>query len=219
MAQRFSGRVRQKAEWYPTPAWVTRALFPVLGSARRTVWEPACGEGHMSRVLADRFSVVASDIRGDMGRFGSVDFLAKGLVPPTDFQDIVTNPPYGLGGRDAVKFIERALEMTQPQRGRVAMLLKADFDSGSTRTHLFRDCPAFAARVVLLDRIIWFDKGDGQTPSENHIWAVWDWRHCGPARVIYAKRRTEIEREAGIHEQRAGTDRAKVGSDERTVIA
>jgi hypothetical protein len=49
--------------------WATRALFrhvlPALGvEAVDTVWEPACGEGHMAEIIAE-FStgqVVASDI-------------------------------------------------------------------------------------------------------------------------------------------------------------
>jgi hypothetical protein len=35
----------------------------------------------------------------------------------------------------------------------VTMLLRIDFDSGKTRTNLFRDCQAFDRKIVLLDRI------------------------------------------------------------------
>jgi predicted RNA methylase len=62
---------------------------------------------------------------------------------------IVTNPPYGLQGKLAERFIERALDLTRPQRA-VAMLLKVDFDSGLTRRRFFTDCPAWMIKLVLL---------------------------------------------------------------------
>jgi hypothetical protein len=55
-------------DFSPTPPWVTRALIecvmPVLGVREfHTVWEPACGEGHMAEVLREFFAeVTATDI-------------------------------------------------------------------------------------------------------------------------------------------------------------
>jgi hypothetical protein len=37
----------------------------------------------------------------------------------------------------------------------VAMLPRIDFDSGNARTDLFRDCPMFSEKVVLLDHHMW----------------------------------------------------------------
>jgi hypothetical protein len=56
--------------------------------------------------------------------------------------------PYGIQGKDAIRFIERALELVRPHRGTVAMLLKADFDSGITRRRLFADCSAWGTWIV-----------------------------------------------------------------------
>ncbi len=53
---------------FPTPPWATRALMEyVLGgksaTGHLTCLEPACGAGHMSKVLGDYFSEVTnSDI-------------------------------------------------------------------------------------------------------------------------------------------------------------
>jgi hypothetical protein len=63
------------------------------------------------------------------------------------------------------------------------MLLPIDFDSGKTRRHVFQH-PAFALKLVLLDRIKWFD---GQSGSTNHCWCVWDWKHKGPPVIKYAR--------------------------------
>jgi hypothetical protein len=56
-------------DFFPTPPWATRALFrhvlPELGiGAIGSVWEPACGEGHMAAVIGElaRSPVVASRI-------------------------------------------------------------------------------------------------------------------------------------------------------------
>jgi hypothetical protein len=63
----------------------------------------------------------------------------------------------------AVKFIEHALALNVP---RIAMLLRADFDSAVSRRHLFRNNPNFAGKVVLLNRIRWFE--GPSSPSDNH---------------------------------------------------
>jgi hypothetical protein len=78
---------------------------------------------------------------------------------------VVTNPPYEL----AQQFIEHALRITEPHRGLVAMLLRCDFDSARTRQHLFAQCPAFAKKLVLTKRIVWFAPAKA-SPSFNHAW-------------------------------------------------
>lgn len=221
MAQRFSGRERQDAEWYPTPGWCTRALIPHLGVGRFCIWEPAAGTGEMAAVLSEAgHEVWASDIRWpDEGQFdqgnerlvrpvfktmpngvelhGGRDFLDLDVRPFFDDSNdgpcvVVTNPPYGIQGRLAEKFIRRALEVVKPKMGTVAMLLKIDFDSGKTRRDVFGDCPAWSKKIVLTRRIMWFEPtpdpvtGRVTTSSENHMWAIWSWRHTGPATIAYA---------------------------------
>jgi hypothetical protein len=57
------------------------------------------------------------------------------------------NPPY----ISATLFIEHALRLMSGG-GKVAMLLRTDFDHAKTRRHLFSDCPAFACPRT--DRLI-----------------------------------------------------------------
>ena len=59
---------------------------------------------------------------------------------PRGWMFIITNPPYGSGGREAVRFIKHALTLVP----RTLMLLRADFDSAVSRVHIFRDEPRFA---------------------------------------------------------------------------
>jgi hypothetical protein len=73
-------------------------------------------------------------------------------------------------GELACAFVRHALASSV---GLVAMLLKVDFDSAKTRIGLFRDNPRFAGKVVLLNRIVWFEPEGAAGPSENHAWFVW----------------------------------------------
>jgi len=90
-------------DFYPTPPWATHALIKhekFLGS----IWEPACGNGAMAKVLEETgCPIISSDLydRG-YGKSG-VDFLQA--VDKVD--NVVTNPPYC-----AEPFVQMALRIT-----------------------------------------------------------------------------------------------------------
>ncbi len=179
MSQRESGYERKERDLYETPEWVTLALVPHLPKLG-CVWEPASGTGKMVRPLEDSgFLVVHSDIAD------GTDFLqqTKAMGRP---DGIITNPPYAL----AQEFIERALEfMAGPQQGLVAMLLRTDYDHAKTRQHLFSGCKAFAKKLVLTKRIVWFESAEkSAAPSFNHAWYIWDHKHAGPPTLAYGPR-------------------------------
>ena len=85
----------------------------------------------------------------------------------------------------AVSFAEKALARCT---GNVALLLTMKFDSGLTRRHLFAHNPRFLAKIVLLDRIQWFE-GE-HTGTEDHAWFVWGPQplFAQPPRIFYAER-------------------------------
>jgi len=176
MSQRDSGYARKERDLYETPEWATQALVPHINNRltpTEIVFEPACGSGKMVRALeAAGFRVTAADI--DQG----YDFLSfNGTAPDA----IVTNPPYEL----ATEFIDHALRITEERKGIVAMLLRTDFDHAKTRGRLFGDHPAFHRKIVLTKRIRWFEDSKG-SPSFNHAWFIWDWRHQGAPTLAYA---------------------------------
>jgi hypothetical protein len=181
MSQRFSEYVRKERDDYPTPSWVTETVIPHLKALNVTsIWEPAAGEGGMAAAFARAgFSVTATDLSG------GVNFLDEMARLHAGCDAIATNPPYGLQGKLAERFIERALDLTRSSQGAVAMLLKVDFDSGLTRRRFFADCRAWMTKLVLLRRIEWFKSANGNTPSDNHAWYIWSWRHDGPPRLAY----------------------------------
>ena len=178
MAQRNSGYERKERDLYQTPAWVTRALIPHLPERVRQIWEPAAGGGQMVAALDGAgYQVVGTDIAAGH------DFLTA--PPPHPFDAIVTNPPFIIGQQ----FIERALQLTQPIGGVVALLFETNLGHAKSRAHLFRDCPAWSKKIELLDRIVWFMEVNGKpkkSPSQNHAWFVWDWQYEGPPAVAYA---------------------------------
>lgn len=186
MSQRESGYERQARDLYETPQWVTEALLPHISRYRSdAAWEPAAGSGKMAAVLSRHFQTV---MQWDICTDGRTDCLEADFLDfeeePDGFQAIITNPPYEL----ATEFCERALTLTEPDGGMVAMLLRTDFDHAKSRTHLFRDNPAFAKKLVLMKRIAWFVEADGKpkaSPSFNHAWYIWDWKHSGPPTIGY----------------------------------
>lgn len=190
---------RQKNEKYYTPEWATLALlrhFDVM--AEGWTWEPAAGNGDMVRPLQYHGArVLASDISPDYGGAVVQNFLtvrsAKRFIGDTQVlvNKIATNPPFGTGGRLAFQFAHHALRLMEPVKGKVAMLLRDDFDSAGGRTALFGDHPAWHQKIVLTERIRWVNlpQSTEHGPSGAHAWFIWDWaRTAGPATLAYEGR-------------------------------
>ena len=176
MSQRPSGYVRRPDEDYATVEWPVLALLTALRLAPvGKIWDPCNGAGKLVATLRTQgFDAIGT----------STDFFTITSVP-AGVSDLITNPPYGSSRRGelAVRFIEHALALGVP---RIAMLLRVDFDSAITRQHLFRHCEYFAGKVVLLNRIKWFE--GPSSPSDNHAWHVWSCGHVGPPTITYVTR-------------------------------
>jgi hypothetical protein len=111
MAQRIEPH--DSLDFFPTPPWATRALCEYLFQTDpnlnvKRAWDPACGEGHMTRPLAEYFELVYGSDIAPYG-FGSVrDFLFPGDEPAFDW--LITNPPFRLAEEFAHTMIDRARE-------------------------------------------------------------------------------------------------------------
>ena len=184
MSQRSSGYARRANEDYSTPDWVTKIIAEhlIVRQRVRTIWEPAAGHGALAAALKDNGLRVI--VTGG-------DFLAQ-ITAPEPVDCICTNPPYGDDRRGflACEFIRHALTLAPV----VAMLLRVDFDSAKGRTTLFRDCPAFAGKIVLLDRVKWFD--GPSSPSDNHAWFIWNRAQKWAPWIAYAEAAPRITAEA-----------------------
>jgi hypothetical protein len=180
MTIRGANYIRRKLDDYATPSEVLDTLFEHV-RFRGPILDPACGR--LLRVVhaAERHGYAAG---GDDIIHGH-NFLDMQNISG---HDIVTNPPYGdRRGSLALDFIVHALVLTKEHRKRVAMLLPIDFDSGKTRQLVFQH-RAFALKLVLLDRVRWFN---GQAGSTNHAWYIWNWMNKGPPVIRYARTATE----------------------------
>jgi hypothetical protein len=174
MAKHESGYLRVERDFYPTPPWVVGVLAEHIDLAGRRVWECACGDGRMAQALkAAGASVYSSDVvdRGYCDEL--LDFAAE-QQPKTNFDDIITNPPFGSRGKLAESFIASGLRRI-PNHGLLALLLPTDFDSAKTRQRFFGDCARFAGKLVLTERVVWFERSDGkkEAPKENTAWFLW----------------------------------------------
>lgn len=184
---------RKENDLYQTEPWATEALLRHLEVRELKVWEPAAGNHLMADVLREHgASVFTSDIvTYDRAHDAIIDFLDPRAHPYAAAHAIITNPPYGPGNRDAVKFAEFALARCS---GFVALLLTAKFDFGKTRRHLFRENPRFRARIALVDRIQWFPGASSGT--EDHAWFLWGpggWDGSGKARMLWEGREEQRE--------------------------
>ncbi|OYY90191.1 MAG: hypothetical protein B7Y45_08920 [Sphingomonas sp. 28-66-16] len=161
-------------DFYPTPLWATHALIE-HEQFEGDIWEPACGDGSMSEVLATTGLPVFSTDLYDRG-YGNagVDFLKSERAA----SNIVTNPPYNA----AEGFVRKGLQNASKK---VALLLRLAFLEGANRQRtLFGPCPP--ARVwVFSERITFYPKDAVQKGSGTtaYAWFVWDKDQSGPTEL------------------------------------
>lgn len=147
------------------------------------VWEPACGEGHMSEVLKQHgYNVRSSDLiyRGYPDT-ETLDFLTAG-EPPIPY-DIITNPPY----KYAKEFVEHALDISMDGT-KIAMFLKLQFLEGKARRELFEKHPPKTVYVAS-SRLMCAKNGDfermkaGGGSAVAYAWFVWRKGYSGDPHI------------------------------------
>ena len=173
---------RKPADIYPTPVDGTESIIPLIlemskhfeathGRPIKRIWEPACGDGRLARVLEwHGFEVVSTDIREYSGYGqGGIDFLNND--PLVDFgwdigeiDMIITNPPFSL----SVEFVRKALSITPW----VIMLVKQNYYNTQNRYGFFQDKrPNFF--LPLTWRLAFLEEERGKSPLMDCAWAVW----------------------------------------------
>jgi hypothetical protein len=167
-------RNRPATDFYPTPPDVTQALVDFLNLPKElTLWEPACGDGHMVKVLrANGYVVRDSDIKT------GTDFLNTKECPESF---IVTNPPFCV----AEEFIRHANTL-KPECG-FAFLLKSQYWHSAKRLKLFREIrPQFVLPLTWRPDFLFGVKGGN--PTMEVLWTVWinqEWEECYEGETIY----------------------------------
>jgi len=179
----FKPRIKRVADldgpdFYPTPRWATYALID-NESFHGGIWECACGDGSMSKVLAETGNQVRSSDLYDRG-YGEIgrDFLRT----TQRCDNIVTNPPF----HSAEGFVAAGMKAAERK---FALLLRLAFLEGANRTNtIFHRQPP--ARVwVFSERITFYMKGAETAGSGTtaYAWFVWDKGHAGPTELAWFK--------------------------------
>jgi hypothetical protein len=152
-------------DFFPTPEWATFALID-SEKFEGMIWDPACGDGAMARVLERTGNpILATDLydRG-YGEAGH-DFLQA----DRQVENVVTNPPYNA----AEGFVRSGLRCAT---NKFALLLRLAFLEGANRANtIFSKTPP--TRVwVFSERITFYMKGVDPKGSGTtaYAWFVWD---------------------------------------------
>lgn len=162
---------RERDDYYATPPYVIDSLLTVK-SFSKDIWEPACGEMHLSdRLKSFGYNVFSTDmIERGVPIDKELDFLSYNAGEYAGKYDIITNPPY----RYAQEFCEQAISLAKRN---VAMFLKIQFLEGVKRQNLFRVAPPTYV-VVFIRRVQCAKNGDWDSlksgsPS-TYAWFIWD---------------------------------------------
>tara|TARA_R110000824_G_scaffold7516_7_gene34084 strand:+ start:383 stop:952 length:570 start_codon:yes stop_codon:yes gene_type:complete len=157
---------RNASDFYATPPECTIALLAEFGwlFKDKPIWEPACGNGAISKVLlSKKYEVYSSDKYNRGYGESEVDFLKQS---GNSFwtESIITNPPFNL----SEQFIRKAVTKKVP----FAMLLKATYWHAAKRTELFNRTKPMA--VIAMSWRPAMSPERGKSGTMDFCWTIWD---------------------------------------------
>ncbi len=168
----------EEHDFYPTPNHATEALLEREDFKGGVIWECACGDGAISKILKEQgLCVFSTDLidRG-YGEIRDLDFI--GEIPSfLKAEHIITNPPF----KHAKAFIEQALKRTS---GKVAMLLRLAFLESADRYELFQNTPLRTV-YVFSKRLTMSAKGEGKSKGGMipFAWFIWEHGYNGKPQI------------------------------------
>ena len=170
-ASNHSEKERHKDDYYATDPKAVELLLE-NETFNHSIWECACGEGHIAKVLeSNGYHVISTDLIDRGYGTGGIDFLAQTENRGGNCSDIVTNPPYKL----ALEFAQHALEIVE-EGNKVAMFLKLTFLEGQKRKQFFLKNPP--KRIyVFSKRITCAMNGEFENYPSSAIayaWYIWE---------------------------------------------
>jgi len=169
-------------DFYPTPAWTTRALLnfcpptDLYGeSFLDMLIEPCAGDGAIVRELRaayPRANIVAIELRDTAAALAAAgastiicaDFFSTTIAHNAS---VIGNPPFSL----AFEFAEKCVDSLARY---VALLLRLNFLASAARKDFINAHPP--SHLGILSRRPSFT-ADGKTDSSDYAWFVWD-RSC-----------------------------------------
>lgn len=162
-------------DYYATDPFAVELLLSQEAFSQ-DIWEPACGEGHISEQLKKYgYRVHSTDLIDRGYGMGGIDFLKE--KDGFEFHgDIITNPPY----KYAKQFVEKAMDVLR-DGGKLAMFLKLLFLEGNSRRDLFKKHPPSTV-YVSSDRLKCGKNGvfSEDRSAVAYCWIVWEKGYVGP---------------------------------------
>jgi hypothetical protein len=171
--RKIDGTHQQKDGFYRTPAETTRALLKVE-KFRRRVWELACGDGAISKVLIEAgYEVVSTDLIDRGYGEGGVDFLKQ---TKRRADAAITNPPFALDDQFALHLIKLGVR-------KFALLARLTWLEGVDRyRRLFSQYKLARVWVFSARQTLWH--GEDDAPEDDggqtaYAWFVFELDHKG----------------------------------------
>lgn len=172
-ASNHSDKERANMDYYATSSQAIDKLATKF-DIPHNVWEPCCGEGHLSKRLIELgHNVFSSDIV-DRGYGSVLDFLSlEAYEHRGEFDCILTNPPYKYNA----ECIIRALELL-PDGGYACFFLKTTALEGKKRyEQIYRNTPPTMV-LQFVERILCAKNGDFEEAKRvgsavSYAWFVW----------------------------------------------
>jgi len=162
---------RKAHDFYPTPKWAVDAILDRV-TFTGSIWEPACGDGAISKNLISRgYDVRSTDLIDHGYGFSGFDFL-KMQEPWTN---IITNPPFNL----STKFALHGLNIVSDK---LVLLNKLSFLEGKVRRDTLFSQRKLEVVYIFGERLN-FDPNSTGTGMMAFAWFVFDKKHEGPARI------------------------------------
>lgn len=167
-ASNHSELERAKADYYATHPSAIDHLFQ-REKFDDNIWEPACGEGHLSKRMQELGKNVYSTDLINRG-FGNAFF--NFLTTSREWSgDIITNPPY----KYAKEFVEQSMNILKEEH-KLAMFLKLTFLESQSRVDMFRKYPPQTIYVYSFRQVV-ARNGEKEMFKKSsaacYAWFVW----------------------------------------------
>ena len=159
---------REVNDYYATEPKAVKLLLE-LEKIEGTIWECACGEGHLSKEMERLgYDVISTDLVWRGFGDGVYDFISPKNTGKTHF-NIITNPPFVT----ANDFILKGLEVLGKGK-KMALFLPIRYLEGKSRGKIFKEFPPYK---IYISRSRLQTARNGQfnkeTSAVGYAWFVW----------------------------------------------